>query len=405
MKNKLLSDSGMYLLATLIQSGIQLLFIPYLTRVLTLKEFALSELFLTSYGLFNIIILFGINTQIYRDVATSKSFMSSDNLRNYRNSVYGFLLNNSLLLFVIVLGIYVYLGQAYLYLLLGLICSIIYVYSIFELCLFQIKRKPQFFLYYNIAFSLLNVVITVAALSAFEMGYESRFLGFFVPAFTFFIILTSVFKPRFFTNDFEEYKNKVILCFPFFFASIASWIVESVDKFMLAGMISLEELAVYSVGYKFGMVMLLLTSAYSRAWMPYVVENIKSSKAIIKALIFSIVLLLSVFSGYLVAIYFVYPIIVPESYHSGMLVTIVIGGAYLIDGIAKLFNSIFVSLGRQGIYVMVTVVSGVGNMFMNYFLIPEYGYMGAAYATLISFLTALLLSLIYFSQIKRKGLV
>lgn len=402
MKNKLLGDSGIYLLATIIQSGIQLLFIPYLTRMLSIEEFAWSELFLTSYGLFNIILLFGINTQIYRDVASDENLMSSGGLKDYRDSVYSFLLSNSVFLLVFVIGVYVCLGHKYLYLLLGLTCSVFYVYSIFELCIFQIKKNPKYFLYYNVVFSFFNVLVTVVALSVFEFGYESRFLGFFVPSVIFFIILSLFYKPKFFYNSYKFYKNKIILCFPLFFASIASWMVESVDKFMLSELISLEGLAVYSVGYKFGMIMLLLTSAYSRAWMPFVIENINSRAVLLKAIMFSIALLVAVFTAYSLLLYYVYPFIVPESYHAGISVAFIIGGAYLIDGIAKLFNAIFVSLGRQGIYVLITVVSGVENIAMNYLLIPEYGYMGAAYATMLSFLTALFISIVYLSQMKVK---
>lgn len=403
MKNKLLSDSGIYLLSTIIQSGIQLLLIPYLTRALSIEDFAKAELFLTSYGLFNILLLFGISTQVYRDVACDGELLLAGNIKKYRDGVYNFLFYNSIVLLSLVLLVYMFVGDEYWFVVLGLISSLVYVYCIFELCIFQIQKKPQYFLYFNMIFSLVNVLVTVLLISYFSFGFKARFLGYFIPSVVFLFVIFLRVKPSFLSVSITEYFKKIVVCFPLFFASIASWITESIDKFMLAELITLTDVAIYSVGYKFGMIMLLLTSAYSRAWMPYVVDNVKSYGDVRKGLFFSSGLILLLCAVYLLVLSVVYNLIVPKEYGEGLMVAVVIGSGYALDGISKLFNAIFITFGRHKVYIVTTIVAGGGNVVFNLIFIPLYGFMGAAYATLLSFILSFFVTLMYYFFEEKAG--
>lgn len=396
MKNTLFKDGSVYLLATLIQSGIQLLFIPYLTRALLIEEFAKAELFLTAYGLINIVLLFGINTQIYRDIASDNRLTQVKEFGLYRSKMYGYLLINSLIVFSALLIWYVVAGIGYKYIIYAALASSFYVIFVFELCVFQIKKKAFNFLHFNLVFTVCNILITVLALEYFKFEYEARFFGYLAPAVIFALFFSTKYKVDLTQFSFKEYKNKLVTSFPLFFSAIASWTTESIDKFMIAGMLKLEDVAIYSVGYKFGMIMLLLTSAYSRAWMPFVIDKIHKNEGIRRALFFSIVLMIVGCLCYLAVIPFVYRYIVPDNYHVGLTVVIIVSIAYTLDGITKLFNAIFISNGHHSIYVYTTIIAGFSNISFNYLLIPVYGYLGAGYATLLSFLLALISTVVFY---------
>ncbi|MDB9972517.1 oligosaccharide flippase family protein [Oceanospirillaceae bacterium] len=402
-KSNLLNDSSIYLLATIIQSGIQLLFIPYLTRVLPMEEFAKAELFITSYSLFNIIILFGLNTQIFRDVAKNKSPLTGASKNIYRSECYSFLAFNSVVCLLIIAILYSFLGESYEYLLLGAICSTFYVYIVYELSLFQVQRFALKFLCVNLIFSVVNIIVTVVAINFLNFHSEARFLGYLIPSLFFLIFFIKKNNLSYVKYGLSTYWQRISFSFPLLFSSISSWLTESFDKFMLAEMISLDDVAIYSVGYKFGMIMLLLTSAYSRAWMPYVLEYRNDKVKIIKGLLLSMFMILVCCITYLLALGELYNFIVPIEYSLGAGIAVIIAASYSLDGINKLFNAIFIVEGRHRVYVITTVLSGISNIALNYLLIPLYGYSGAAYATLLSFAIALITTLLYIVFITLKG--
>jgi len=125
---------------------------------------------------------------------------------------------------------------------------------------------------------MFNVMITILFVEVSNLGYESRVLGYMVPSafFLIFFYKKYMYKSKPVSEIKFEYKSNLLIMFPLFFSSIASWLTESVDKIMISEMLELSDVAIYSVGYKFGMVMLLLVSAFSRAWMPFVIENINN---------------------------------------------------------------------------------------------------------------------------------
>jgi len=114
--NRILSDTLIYVLSTVIQSGVQLLFIPYLTRVLSLSEYGEVELFITLNGLFNIAILFGVNTKIYEDSKRYNSFSLVEDRNEYKCEKYGLLFYNGLVLIIASLLINLFYDFKFIYL-------------------------------------------------------------------------------------------------------------------------------------------------------------------------------------------------------------------------------------------------------------------------------------------------
>jgi O-antigen/teichoic acid export membrane protein len=401
MKKQLISDSFIYLLVTVIQSGAQFLMLPYLTRSLSIDEYANAELFLTAYGLFNLIIIFGSNTNVYKDFASNKELNISSALYEYRVSIYRFLFLNSIFLLIACLILRLFAGERYDYIVYASVCSVLYSYYIIESCIYQIKKRSILILKLTIFFVCSNTLITILLIEVNDLGFESRAAGYILSSFVIFMFLLR--KGGVKITDVSSfphgYKSTMLILFPLFISSIFSWVAESSDKIVIAELLSLNEVAIYAVGYKFGMVILLLTVAYSRAWMPYVIENIDSKYTILKGVLFSTVLLILLMVFYFVIVTFVYDIIVPEEYLESIVIVYIVGGAYAVDGISKLINSVFLGKGKTNIYVVINIIAGVLNFILNLTLIPIVGYVGAAYATLVAFTVSALISSFYYYKL------
>jgi O-antigen/teichoic acid export membrane protein len=402
IKNKMYSDSFIYVLSTMIQSGVQLLFIPYLTRVLTLSEYGEVELFLTLNGLFTIIIVYGVNTKIYEDAKEYNSFTLKSDCDNYKKEKYGVLFFNGCLIISGAILVNLLYEFELVYLIYAAITSAMFVFVVFELTIYQIRKQSLYYLFTNLIISFISVISTLLLISVFDKGAEGRYLGglIAVSSLIMFFILKN--KPKKFSLNLKSYTKNLKLLSPLAFTSIFSWLTESVDKLMINSMLTPEDLAIYSVGYKFGLIILILTSSVSRAWMPYVIDNEHNIKKIFNNMfIFSLIMIFSTIF-YMIAMSYFYYKIVPVEYHIGIMIANVISVAYLFDGITKLTNAIFIVKGKVSIYIRITIFSGLLNVSLNAFLIPEFGYVGAAYATIISFFTSFLLALIISYNIMRR---
>jgi len=153
------------------------------------------------------------------------------------------------------------------------------------------------------------------------------------------------------------------------------------------------------------MIMLLVTSALSRAWMPYVIENENKIKEVLVRLVIFSLGMFFMTAIYIVGISLFFYKIVPVEYHVGAMVAYIITLAYFFDGVTKLINAIFIVKNKTSIYIRITIFSGGVNIVLNFLLIPLFGYIGSAYATLLSFLVAFFIAVIVMCNFMRSELV
>ena len=59
---------------------------------------------------------------------------------------------------------------------------------------------------------------------------------------------------------------------PFIFVNIAFWLFGSIDRWMLGSMASTSEVGIYSVAGRFGMIIMLVSSAFGQAWSPFSIQ-------------------------------------------------------------------------------------------------------------------------------------
>ena len=76
-------------------------------------------------------------------------------------------------------------------------------------------------------------------------------------------------------------KSFYVIGFVLFITQMFSWVLEKSDRILITNYLDYEATGVYSVGYQFGMVLLMIQIAISRAWMPRIIENFKRAIIIV----------------------------------------------------------------------------------------------------------------------------
>lgn len=215
---------------------------------------------------------------------------------------------------------------------------------------------------------------------------------------TLIILLPEIFNVKI-KVDFKLLKTILKYSLPLLVAGFAGMINETLDRVMLKHLVPEElnpmaQLGIYGANYKLAVLMTLFIQMFRYAAEPFFFQNKNESNArqlYAKATKYFIIFGLMIFLGVMFYIdiikYFISP-----NYHEGLKVVPILLIANLFLGI--FFNfSIWYKLNDMTKYgAWLAIFGAVITIVLNLVLVPIYGYMGAAWATLVCYFLMTLLS-------------
>ncbi len=239
-----------------------------------------------------------------------------------------------------------------------------------------------------------------AVLYANSIGYSDiasvrLFANYFIIYGVAFIIWLSIFwQGRCFYSS-KYWRFSLQLSLPLIGYSVASQILSVSDRMMISKMVGNSAVGVYGTLYTVSSLSLMVWMAINASFEPYLYQNMENPKSKIKKLSMS---MLGMYS--LVAILLVYlapeivRILATDEYYKGIyIMPPVAGGVYFI-AVSNLYSDILVYLKRTKIIMFSSAIAATLNVILNYIMIEAYGYMAAAYTTLLSYVVmAVLLSI------------
>lgn len=202
----------------------------------------------------------------------------------------------------------------------------------------------------------------------------------------------------------ELWINMIRFAAPVIPAGLSSILIQTIDKPLLK-IITGSEFAItaYQVNYRLAIPVLLFVSVFDFAWQPFYLKNYsdKNSPQLLgKVLTYFVLLSLLIFliivffTEYVIRLPFFGGKLINPIYYEGLKVLPIVTVAYLLYGFYINF-SVSVIVGKKTIATAIALMSAlIVNVAMNFILVPEYSYMGSAYALVLTYLTAVLV--IYF---------
>lgn len=168
------------------------------------------------------------------------------------------------------------------------------------------------------------------------------------------------------------------------------------DRIMIDYFYGNKETGLYSMAYNLGIVLVLVIGALLNAWNPsyFKYMNNKDYKKVERGsnnifLICIIITLLIVLFGEDIA-----SVILSEEYESSLHLISVIAISGLASSIWQIWGRITAYVNKTYITSILAVIATVLNIGLNYYLLPIYGYEVAAWTTLASYLVIGILALI-----------
>lgn len=264
------------------------------------------------------------------------------------------------------------------------------------LAIHRARGKPLNYSLILFSGALLRLLLIVIFLVILNLEIKGILLGTMYSALFVLLIgtytLKNEIKPRLFSSSIL--KKLLFFGIPLVPTSLSFQVLSISDRYFLQRMRTLNELGIYSVGYKIGLIMEFAVMAFQMAWGPMMYRAEKRedaplfySKVMTYFTIFFLLLaaFISLFSHELVRI------LATFEYMKAATIVPIVSLSYVFYGYYYV-TAVGINLKNKTFYFpMIMLIAAILNIVLNFLMIPKMGMMGAALSTLISFMALSLL--------------
>lgn len=395
----LIKNSLIYLGSSMLSKAVPFLMLPILTKYLSPEEYGLLSIFLICITLYGTFIGMGIHVNI------SKNFhqVSKTELAKIIGNIFYILMITLSIYFVLTLGFFaqfetIFSIPTWLLLVVPFIAFMQMINNL-NTTILRNEQRAYIFGIFEVSLTVLTIAITILCLVVFEFGWHSQIIGIFVSGVVFSIVgITYMYKRGYITMEYDSDKLKSILhiSVPLIPSYLGGLIIASSDRIFIEQMVGLDSVGLYAVGYSFGMIVMLFTDAFIKAWSPWFYKNLSNptdskKKKIVKYTyvfiigLFALAVILSVVAE------FILPYFVDERFYGASEFIFWIAFGYAVRGIYQIFFPYLVHISRTSFLGLSSMIAAIVNLILNYLLIDIYGAIGAAYATVGAFAVSALL--------------
>ncbi len=399
----IIKNSIIYLGSSIFSKAIPFLLLPIMTKYLSTEAYGILSIYLLFITLFTSLI--GMNMQA--NISRNFHKVNQEELSKYIGNilyilVFTFIMYQFILFIVDIFYDKLFTIDIYWYYLASFIALMMIINQL-NLTILRNEERAKIYGIFEVLNTAIKFSITVVLLICFYMGWESQVYGILVSSFLFAIIGYKYMKKRKYVTialDKEKIKSILKISIPMIPYSLSGIVILMSDRLFIENMLGLEEVGLYSVGYSFGMIVVLFTDAFIKAWSPWFYRQLTSESFEKKLLIvkysyiyFMGLLIITILVSMLSTI--IFPYFVDNKFSEAKNFIIYIAIAFAFRGVYQIFFPYLVNLGKTNFLAISMFVAAIVNILFNYIFINQFGTIGAAYSTILSFFVSSIMMLIY----------
>ena len=268
----------------------------------------------------------------------------------------------------------------------------------FLFALLRIKERPVFFIILVFSYFLMIMSLTIWFVLGLNLGlwgvvWAKLITSGLMFLFSFIWLVTQ----NGFFYDFNDVKLSLSYGMPLVFHGISLVILSMSGRYFIKELISVEANGIYGIAFKFGMIInMILVTPFMQAWQPLLFKLGKTPEQKLTyqktALYFVqigtlIWLTVSVLGKYLLKWTTI------EPYHEGIIIIPFIAFSYFFYGLQDVFKAGALLNNKTLAIAKCGMAAAVFNIILNIILIPRFALLGAAYATVLSYIFLMFLVL------------
>lgn len=195
----------------------------------------------------------------------------------------------------------------------------------------------------------------------------------------------------------EYWKFCIVLAIPTVFYNLSDLILGQSDKVMVQQILGISAAGLYSAALNFGGIVFTIFTALNNSWCPFFFDDMKmGNRENVREKAKNYLELFTVLAvGFILLSKEVYPLFVDSSFLSGTKMIPIFVSSYFINFLCTFPINYEYYHKQTKVVAVVTIVSSLVNVGLNFVLIQQFGMVGAALATMISHCLQLMLHYCY----------
>lgn len=406
---KLINQSLVYGLASLLINGSNFLLIPFYTHYLSASEYGIVSGVTIFSTLTTAFLTFGLNSAVTRFYFD----LNKDQFKSFLFTIFSF----QVVVSALIAGLLIFFDGLFLkhlyknvpyhpYLQYGLISGIMGVFATIPLATLQAKSKAiHYRLFTSSSFILLTVcmITLVVVLKRGAIGgVQAALISSSTMAIAYSAFVFSQAEIRF---DISHLRMALVFGLPLMVYTIFGTLTELSSRYFVERYTSLSDLGIFNVAQQIASVIVLVTNSINMAWTPIFYEEAKKDEEsevftmfgrfLIYILTF-LALSVSLFVPELVELFVSAEYKDVSLYVPILALAYVVGNGYWILIINPLSHS-----RKTLVLPVLTIVSGVISIAMNIYLVKAIGVIGAAIAALLTYVVLIAFAYFFFKRFSK----
>jgi len=408
MLKKLSSNIVIYGGTNAIKSLVPFLMLPILTMYISPKEYGDLALIETTILFLLPFIMLNINGAI------NVEFFRKDNKSEYKQYVVNAIILSflsflfiSILLFLLKDTIIELINIEQKWIEFLALFTFLRVLTSVILVIFQASQKANLYAYFSIFQTIIDFTISYYLIVIMQYSIEGRLIGIYGSFFLFSILSVYIlYQMDYFKEKLTFQYTKEILSFgiPLIPHAIGGVILAMSDRYFIAYFYDNSEVGLYTVAYQISAVLLLISMSINQAWSPMFFKLMKENKHdyINKFIIILFILfLISTISVYLLSP-FIYDSFIDIKFHDSKVYFFSLLLGFAFQSFYFLFTNYLFYYKKTALLSLITFSGATINLILNYILIKQYGVIGVAYATAITWFLYFISVMIMVKYLQRK---
>lgn len=384
-----------YYIFTIINAGISIFSISYLTKHIVPEDYGMIGIYTSILFFLPSLISFSANGLIAIEIVD----LEFSKYLEFRNGYISFLLISFIGSSLISILFCLYFTEFGFVIIMATIMGFIQTLSsIHNTELFQFSQSTRFGLI-STGTVLLGFLLTVVFISFFNLNWQYRISALLIAEFVFLIIrfyfLSSIGSSFKFIFDKSQFKYIIYYGAPLMLSVLAGWVLNQSDRYFLLNFFSLKEVGLYAAAAGIASFVVMINSNMIKVIYPLVYKKLskrEGKKFILKVTASYSIVILLISIIFCLGLYFFGNLFLGQKYLSAMPIIYIMCLGQAFFGIYSTTGLVIDYFKMTKLKTILVLLSAILLVLLSFLLIPLFGIYGPAVASLLSFLFLSILS-------------
>lgn len=389
-KSKVLKASLWYTISSFLLKGMGFITTPIFCRILTQEEYGIVNNFNAWLAIISVIGTFSLSASLVRARFDYKdeldSFVKTNLLfGSFVTALLGivFCINSSFW------SSFFVMDPKYIF----VMCVTVFVYPAYDMFIQieQFRYKYKIVTALSILITLSNIGLSLLFIWLLEDNLFARIIGGQLPVIIVGLILYIRFLIRGRQIKAKYLKYSISMCIPYMVHLLSGTLLASSDRTMITNMCGPNENALYSMAYNVALIVNVIWNAMNTAFSPWLGEKLdRKEYAVIKKNSYGyIAIFIFLVAGMMLIAPEVLWILGGERYIDAKVVIPPVMIGYVFMFLYSMYVNVEQFEKKTLGMAICTFGSALFNILLNWLMIPRFGYIAAAYTTLVSYFVML----------------